>query len=286
MPGRVSIRLIIHTYLSSLSSCCKVDDFAALGLVAHASNKGKKGKATANQKDVKPFCHVFFFSVYKLYRKKMSNSPYIFNQKIHSIYHLRNKEVQPDENSMVHTIEFNEVYAVPGKSDGEGRLYMHGQQSETFIPSIPGCWAINVHDIRVNSTSNNYLALELSNGLTTCSFVRRDMLSTTQNVTERTDVGVICLHTKKFKKNTSVIVKVEGCRPLQNHLRGHYGNTCFIIRVWGIDFDNKPIHNEITAFLTNEGNENEYVTTLFSVKPFASIGDAWVYDKRTKTVLP
>ena len=52
-----------------------------------------------------------------------------------------------------------------------------------------------------------------------------------------------------------------------NHLRGHYGNTFFIIRVWGIDFDNKPIHNEITAFLKNETNENEYITTLFSVKP-------------------
>jgi len=56
--------------------------------------------------------------------------------------------------------------------------------------------------------------------------------------------------------------------------------------VWGIDFDNKPIHNEITAFLKNETNENEYVTTLFSVNPFTSIGDAWVYEKSTKTVLP
>ena len=87
----------------------------------------------------------------------MSNSPYILNQKIHSLCHLRNKEVQPDENSMVHATKFNAIYAVPGKSDGEGRTYMHGQQSETFIPSISGSWAINVHDIRVNSTSNNSL---------------------------------------------------------------------------------------------------------------------------------
>ena len=79
----------------------------------------------------------------------MSNSPYILNQKVQSLHHLQKKQhVKPDENSTVHTIEFNEVYAVPGKSDGEGRIYMHGQQSTTFIPSISGSWAINVHDIR------------------------------------------------------------------------------------------------------------------------------------------
>lgn len=74
----------------------------------------------------------------------MSNSPYILNQKIQSLYHLRNKQVKPDENSTVHATEFNAVYAVPAKSDGEGRIYMHGQQSVSFVPSIPGSWAISV----------------------------------------------------------------------------------------------------------------------------------------------
>ena len=139
---------------------------------------------------------------------------------------------------------------------------------------------LTLRNIQVNCSSNNFLALELTTNKQTnsCSYIRREILSKVEKETLEADV--ICLHSEKFKKDSTLTIKVEGCNSKQSHLYFE-GRLGFVIRVWGIDMHEHPIYNEITAFLSETINENttELVTTIFSLNPFASTAEGWLYDK-------
>jgi hypothetical protein len=223
----------------------------------------------------------------------MSNSPYILNQKLTSLRSLLNNSRQQHddlEEPKPHIasgyigkeILLQSVYAVVEKNDGEGHTYHHGQQFTSFKPIFPESWGLTLRNLHVSPTTNNYLALEIQSTINngTCSYIRRELLSNTDQTVRISDADVICLHSQKFKKNSSLIVKIEGCRPFKNHTFDLYGKTCLLIRVWGIGIDDKQLYNEITATFDDDSNNHtstNYITTVFTTNPFASLGTAWEY---------
>ena len=227
----------------------------------------------------------------------MSNSPYILHQKLTSLRSLLNNNRENDEKNdenlddlpllqkasgyIGKEITLESVYAVVGKQDNEGHTYHHGQQC-VLAPTFSESWGLTLRNLHVSPTTNNHLALEIQSTTNnaTCSYIRRELLSNTDQTIRINDADVICLHSQKFKKNSSLIIKIECCRPLKNHTYDLYGKTCLFIRVWGIGFDDKELYNEITASFNDDSNistTTNYTTTIFSTNPFASVGTAWVY---------
>ena len=224
----------------------------------------------------------------------MSNSPYILNQRLTSMRsalntieedkedeHLDEPKLQKATGYIGKEITLESVYAVVGKNDGEGHVYHHAQQYTSFTPTFPDSWGLTLRNLFVCPTTNNYLALEIQSTINnkTCSYIRRELLSNTEQ--RISDADVICLHSQKFKKNTSLIIKIEGCRPFKNHTYELYGKTCVLIRVWGTSFDDQQLYNEITATFNDDSNttntSTNYTTTIYSINPFPSEGNCWAY---------
>ena len=240
----------------------------------------------------------------------MSNTSYILNQKINNIRsfidnesdHIENIVLRSDleannyrivnvSNLQTHHLEANgyigshytleNIFISTGISDGEDQTYQWGQRYIALKPSFPESWAISLRNICLHCKVNSYLALRVipTSNTTTVTYVRKECLTLNDPI-KIENSHLIRLSSQKLKANTSMRVKVEGCRLLKDTVNHTYGKTKLQICVWGTSMDDEEIYNEITAYLDTEIDEveTEYSVEIYSMAQFSTAGTAWVYE--------
>ena len=165
--------------------------------------------------------------------------------------------------------------------DGEGSGYQYRQRYSPYFPLYPETWGFTFHQIYINKTVDTALAFKL-NSLTCETLMNATRIEKDRFVVSSDrDVQVARLHSKKFKSNSTAVVKISGCRVYKNHINKERGMTQFRVKVWGIDEDDNEICNEIHGSLANEIEDDStvYSSELYSQAKFAKTGCAWNYDQ-------
>jgi hypothetical protein len=170
------------------------------------------------------------------------------------------------------------MFVSSGLNDGEGSTYQWGQNFQPFSPLFPDSWGITLRNLNGSTTSNSLIALRIvpTSNNTVCSYIRRELANLVEPISID-GATLIRLHTKKFKSNTSLTVKIEGCRPFIDALNKRRGKTQFKIRVFGTESgaEEKPVCNEIVCFST----ETEYSIEIYSMSQWGGRpGEAWIYE--------
>jgi hypothetical protein len=177
--------------------------------------------------------------------------------------------------------ELQSIFVNNGIADGEGSTYLWGQRITPLIPTYPNSWGLTLNNICLNSSINGYIAIRLIPTSNACSmsYIRREMY-TLNNPIQISNSGLICLNSIRFKANSSICVKIEGVRLLNDTINTTYGKTKLNIRVWGTDMENTEVYNEIFAYLDDEiDNVNtDYSVEIFSMAQFSCTGHAWLYE--------
>jgi hypothetical protein len=175
------------------------------------------------------------------------------------------------------------MFVSSGIQDGEGSTYQWGQNFQPFTPLFPDSWGITLRNLNVSTTSNSLIALRIipTSNSTICSYIRRELNSLADPIFVDGS-SLIRLHTNKFKTNSSLTVKIEGCRPFIDSMKQRRGKTQFNIRIFGTESgEEKPVYNEIVCFLKNErlSTETEYSIEIFSMGQWGQPGgEAWIYE--------
>jgi hypothetical protein len=177
------------------------------------------------------------------------------------------------------------MFVSSGLNDGEGSTYQWGQNFQPFSPLFPDSWGITLRNLNISTISNSLIALRIvpTSNNTVCSYIRRELANLVEPISIDDGATLIRLHTKKFKSNTSLTVKIEGCRPFIDALNKRRGKTQFKIRVFGTESgpEEKPVCNEIVCFLKNErlSTDTEYRIEIYSMSQWGGRpGEAWIYE--------
>jgi hypothetical protein len=177
--------------------------------------------------------------------------------------------------------ELVNIFVNSGISDLEGATYQWGQRYTPFKPTFPHSWGISLNNICLNCKVNSYIALRVipTSNASTSSYLRRE-LNTVNTPIKIENSDLIRLNFIKFKANSSISVKIEGVRLLNDTINTTYGKTKLNIRVWGTDMENTEVCNEIFAYLDDEIDavNTDYSVEIYGMAQFSCTANAWLYE--------
>jgi hypothetical protein len=146
--------------------------------------------------------------------------------------------------------ELVNIFVNSGIMDAEGQTYQWGQRYTPFTPTFPRSWGISLNNICLNCKVNSYIALRIipTSNASTSTYIRRE-LNTFNSPIKIENSDLIRLNSIKFKANSSISVKIEGCRLLNDTVNNAYGKTKLVLRVFGTNIGDEEVYNEISAYI-------------------------------------
>ena len=178
--------------------------------------------------------------------------------------------------------ELVNIFVNSGITDLEGATYQWGQRyTPSFTPTFPHSWGISLNNICLNCKVNSYIALRVipTSNASTSSYLRRE-LNTVNTPIKIEHSDLIRLNSIKFKANSSISVKIEGCRLLNDAVNNTYGKTKLVLRIFGTDIGDGEVYNEISAFLDDEIDavNTDYSVEIYGMAQFSCTANAWLYE--------
>ena len=135
--------------------------------------------------------------------------------------------------------------------------------------------------IQYNCKVNSYIALRIipTSNASTSTYIRRE-LNTFNSPIKIENSDLIRLNSIKFKANSSISVKIEGCRLLNDTVNNAYGKTKLVLRVFGTNIGDEEVYNEISAYIDEEIDDinTDYSIEVYGMAQFSSTGTVWLYE--------